>query len=184
MHVTVEVEGSEPTWPPGDQESNCLAAFLVMVDLATETGITHRSFPELLNPPQNWDLYVGIGLPRPDDPEVREAIGALVEWANDYASRERRPNPPAPFQRFAFESPSTAEGRDLKEKARQDSGLVASACWVLRDAIHAKPGLQVLDTKFPFLAPPALPDRPKSNLDALREIALGASGQLLRLLLA
>jgi len=183
MHVTVEVEGSEPTWPRSHEESNCLAAFLVMVDLATETGITQRSFPELLDPPQNWDLYVGIGLPRRDDPEVHEAVRAWVRWADGYATRERRPNPLGPFQRFAPENPPTDEGRAPKYEVWQKSGVVASACWALREAIRAEPSLQVLDTKFPLLASPALPNRPKGNLDALQEIALGASGHRLRLLL-
>jgi len=181
MHVTVELEGSPPCWPRGDFESNCLAAFLVMVDLFMATGITQRSFPELLDPPQNWDLYVGIGLPRPDDPEVQEAVSALAQWA----ATQREASPLIPFQRFAFESPSPDEDLEVRQKsAWQDSDAVASACRALHEAIHAKPGLQVLDRKFPFLASPAAsPNAPKSNLDALREIAFGASGRRLRLLL-
>lgn len=181
MHVTVELEGSEPTWPRSHEVSNCLAAFLVMVDLTTETGITQRSFPELLDPPQNWDRYVGIGLPRRDGPEVHEAIEALARWA----AVQVGDNPLVPLQRFAFQDPSTAKGRALKEEAWQKSGVVALACRAVGQAIRAEPSLQVLDREFPHLAWPApLPDRGKSNLDTLREIALGASGRRLRLLLA
>lgn len=186
MHVKVELEGSPPCWPRGDFESDSLAAFLISLDVFKKTDITRRSLPELLDNRDQWVVEFGAGgsLARPDDSEVQEAIRALARWADDYATRERRANPLAPFQRFAFQDPSTPEGHALKDEAWQKSGVVASACWTLREAIRREPTLQLLDTKFPPLAPPALPNRPKGNLDALHEIALGASGRRLRLLLA
>jgi len=182
MHVTVELDnGTTQRLPRADWEDDSLAAFLIIVDVLMETNITRRSMPELLGDPQNWDLYAGRGLPRPDDPEVHDAIRALAHWA----ATQREASPLVPFQCFAFESPSPDEDLEVRQKsAWQESDAVASACWSLREAIHAKPGLQVLDRKFPFLASPAAsPNAPKSNLDALREIAFGASGRRLRLLL-
>jgi hypothetical protein len=182
MHVKVQVEDGCPRWPSSDFPSDSLAAFLIAVDFAMETNITRRSMPELLDNRDQWteDFGAGGSLPRPDDSEVQEAIRALAHWA----ATQRGANPLAPFQQFAFDKPPTDEGLELRKSAWQKSGPVASACWALREAIRAEPGLQVLDTKFPLLASPGLPNRPKSNLDALREIALGASGRRLRLLLA
>jgi len=183
MHVKVQLQDDDPTWPPGEQESNSLAAFLIAVDLAVGTGLTRQSMPELLDDPAQWPLHFGAGgsPPRPNDPEVHEAISALAQWA----AAQRGANPLAPFQRFAFQDPSTPEGRTLKDEAWQQSGDLAMACWTLRQAIQAEPALHILDRKFAFLAyPAALPGGPKSNLDALRELALTARGQRLRLLLA
>lgn len=182
MHVIVELDdGARPTFPPADWESDSLAAFLILVDVVMGTNITHRSWPKLLEDPDEWALHFGAGgsLPRPDDPEVREGIRALVQWAD-----EQQRNPLPPFQRFAFQNPCSDEGLDLKEKAWQESTDLVLGCWALRGAIQTEPTLQVLDKKFPFLASPAaLPNRPKSNLDTLREVALKASGRRLRLLL-
>jgi hypothetical protein len=184
MHVTVELhDGTTQRLPRTDWEADSLAAFLIIVDIVTETNITRRSMPKLLHDPAEWSLHLGAGgiLPRSDDPEVHEAIRALAQWA----ATQQAANPLVAFQHFAFESPATDEGLEvIQRSAWQESDVVASACWSLREAIHGKPGLQVLDRKFPLLASPAAsPDAPKSNLDALREIAFGASGRLLRLLL-
>jgi hypothetical protein len=182
MHVIVELDdGVHLTFPPADWESDSLAAFLILVDVVMGTNITRRSRPKLLKDPNEWALHLGAGgsLPCPDDPEVCDGIRALAQWA-----AERPPNPLAPFQRFAFENPCTDEGHDLKERAWQGSTDLVLGCWTLCGAIQTEPTLQVLDKKFPFLASPAvLPNRPRSNLDVLRDVARQASVRRLRLLL-
>ncbi len=140
-HVKVEVKRQDGTaktlpWPPGEEESVCLAAFLIAIDLAVGTGITRRS----LNP-TDWALHFGALRP-PDDAEVRDAIAALAQ---------RQPDLLLPFQRFAFAEPSTDEGRALLkdgENAWQGTTEVVLASWNLRNSI---PELSVLDTRYPFL---------------------------------
>lgn len=92
MRVAIETPDSTCYLASGE----CLAAFIIMLDVVTGQGITRSSLPELLDDADKWQSWVGHSYPQPDDPDVTTAIRLLqTELANGVA----------PLHRFAYAKP-------------------------------------------------------------------------------